>query len=63
MNDRTMKNKVMAGVLAATKGNNPRSLTKRHQKQFVLVRVISWIGVTVKPLLKKQELPDLCHPI
>ncbi len=53
-------NRVTARRLAATRGNDPRrsllagsprgvlgNSTKRHQKQFVLVRVTSWIVVSV----------------
>ena len=69
MNDRTMKNKVTAPLLAATKGNDPRRGThagsprgvlgnssKRHQAQFVLVRVISWIVASIKHCSSNRNL-------
>ncbi len=40
--------------------NDPRDSPKRHQRQFVLVRVISWIVVSVK-LCSIQKFADVYH--
>jgi len=56
MNDRTMRNKVTARLLAATKGND----TEIPKKTPSAIRVSSWIVVSVKRC-SRLELADLCH--
>ena len=60
MNDR-VKNKDMAGLLATIKGNDPRNFTKRHEEQFVLVRVISWIVVSVCRCSRNMTYRNVAH--
>src|SRR2546426_11856741 len=44
---------------AATKGKRSTKLHEKTPRHFVLLSVISWIVVSVKTLLKKQEISDL----
>src|SRR5437879_1656566 len=45
-----------ARLLGQTRGNDPRNYAKTHERQFVIVRVISWIIVFVKTCSNNNDL-------